>query len=151
MFFCVVRAVQNVSPSLHKQHHKQTKPKILGRASVDIIKTGGYKVSALDVEGALLRCPRVAEAAVLGLEHAALGQQVAALVVLADDDVDDSTAAEEIAAWCAARLPPYAAPRVTKLLRAPLPRNAMGKLAKKELAKQFFGGGGGGGGDAASS
>jgi acyl-coenzyme A synthetase/AMP-(fatty) acid ligase len=84
---------------------------------------------------------------VVGLEHAELGQQVAALVVLAaprggggdGGDGDAKAAEEEIAAWCAARLPPYAAPRVTKVLRAPLPRNAMGKIAKKELARQFFG------------
>jgi acyl-CoA synthetase (AMP-forming)/AMP-acid ligase II len=47
---------------------------ILGRSSVDIIKSGGYKLSALDIENTLLAHPAVSEAAVLGLPDEALGQ-----------------------------------------------------------------------------
>lgn len=55
--------------------------RILGRASVDIIKTGGYKVSALDVERGLLSHPAIGEAAVVGLKDPEFGQKIAAIIV----------------------------------------------------------------------
>ncbi|KAF8067359.1 Acsf3 [Scenedesmus sp. PABB004] len=115
--------------------------RIVGRTSVDVIKTGGFKVSALDVEGELLHHAGVAEAAVLGLPHDTLGEAVAALVVPCPGAALDEAA---LRAHAAARLPPYAVPRVWRLLDAPLPRNAMGKVNKRELAAAFFPDGGGG-------
>lgn len=55
--------------------------KILGRASVDIIKSGGYKISALDIERELLEHPNIAEIAVVGVADEAMGQKIGAIVV----------------------------------------------------------------------
>ncbi len=55
--------------------------KILGRASVDIIKSGGYKISALDIERELLEHPSIAEIAVVGVADEAMGQKIGAIVV----------------------------------------------------------------------
>ncbi len=113
----------------------------MGRASVDIIKSGGYKISGLDIENTLCRHPAVVEAAVLGVADNDLGEVVAALVVAKaqDGSAADSTEAlqEQLAAWCKAELPPYQVPRVWRFLDA-LPRNAMGKVNKKQLKKDFF-------------
>lgn len=108
--------------------------KILGRASVDIIKTGGYKVSAVEIETHLLAHKDVKECAVVGVKDEKWGEKVAALVVLeAGKEMD----LETIKAWAKTKLAEYAAPKVLKVVKE-LPKNAMGKINKKELRKSYF-------------
>jgi malonyl-CoA/methylmalonyl-CoA synthetase len=110
--------------------------RLLGRASADVLKRDGYKISALRVEAALLEHEAVAECAVVGVSDGVRGQAVAAVVaVRAGKEVPDLGGLRE---WAAARLPPYELP--TKLEVVPyIPRNAMGKVNKRELAEELFG------------
>jgi fatty acid CoA ligase FadD36 len=100
--------------------------RIVGRTSIDIIKTGGYKVGAGEVETALLGHPGVLEAAVVGLPDADLGQRVVAYVVA------EGATADEIDAFVAGALTTHKRPREIRLVGA-LPRNAMGKVQKSKL------------------
>lgn len=108
--------------------------KLLGRTSVDIIKHGGYKISALEVESKLLEHPALAEVAVLGLPDEALGERIAAVAALKDGA---SLTLEELRTWAADSMAPYQLPQVLELVPA-IPRNAMGKVNKKELRGQLF-------------
>ena len=105
--------------------------RILGRTNVDIIKTGGYKVSALEIEEALRRHVAIADCCVVGLEDAEWGQRVGALVELQEGARIDLDA---LRAWARDRLAPYKLPTVLKVVSA-LPRNAMGKVRKPEAAE----------------
>jgi len=103
--------------------------RILGRSSIDIIKSGGYKVSALEVEDALLDHEAIREAAVIGLPDETWGEIVAAAVTLKDGA---SLGLDGLKQWCAGRMSAYKAPRRLKVMDA-LPRNAMGKVVKAAL------------------
>jgi malonyl-CoA/methylmalonyl-CoA synthetase len=108
--------------------------RIMGRRSIDIIKSGGYKLSALEIEAALLEHPAIAECAVIGVPDATWGELVVAVVVArAGQRVPDL---DELRAWCRDRLSPYKLPRRV-VARDALPRNAMGKVTKPVLAKQL--------------
>jgi len=107
--------------------------RILGRSSVDIIKTGGYKVSALEVEEVLRTHPAIAECAVVGVEDPEWGERVCAAVEPRGEA--DLTLAT-LQAWAKERLAPYKIPRALRSVPA-LPRNAMGKVTKREVAKLF--------------
>ena len=107
---------------------------ILGRTSVDIIKCGGYKLSALEIEAHLLEHPAIAEAAVVGLPDEAYGQVVGA--VLAGKAGTAPPTLAELRVWARDIMAPYKVPTVVRALDA-IPRNAMGKTNKKELAKLF--------------
>jgi malonyl-CoA/methylmalonyl-CoA synthetase len=108
--------------------------RIMGRASQDIIKSGGYKLSALEIENVLLTHPAIRECAVLGLPDAVWGEVVAACVVLREHHALD---AEALRAWCEGRLSPYKQPRRVQVVGA-LPRNAMGKVVKPEVRAVFL-------------
>lgn len=109
--------------------------RILGRRSVDIIKTGGYKVSALEIEEVLRRHEAVADLAVVGVEDADWGECVCGVLVLeAGATLDLAT----LRSWCKERLAPYKAPRHIVVLPE-LPRNAMGKVVKPPLRQLFVG------------
>jgi len=110
--------------------------RILGRTSVDIIKSGGYKISALNIERVLLAHPDITDAAVLGVEDPTWGQKVAAVLVLRSDSPEIGLV--EVKDWVGDKLPSYQAPREVRILSA-MPRNAMGKVNKKELLKTVFG------------
>lgn len=101
---------------------------IMGRASVDIIKSKGYKISALDVERAMSTHPAIKDVAVVGLPHPTQGEAVAAFVV----DAGEAPALAEVQEYLSSRLPPYSIPSEMVLLPE-LPRNAMGKVNKKQL------------------
>jgi len=101
--------------------------KLFGRLATDLIKTGGFKVGAGEVEDALLAHPAVAEAAVLGEPDDDLGERIVAWVV-AHDSVD----ADTLAAHVARTLAPHKRPRAVRFVDA-LPRNALGKVQKKLL------------------
>lgn len=109
--------------------------RILGRTSVDIIKSGGYKISALDIERVLLAHPDITDAAVLGVEDPTWGQKVAAVLVLRSGS--PKMGLEEVKKWVSDKLPSYQAPREVRILSV-MPRNAMGKVNKKELLKTVF-------------
>ncbi|MGV0577137.1 MULTISPECIES: acyl-CoA synthetase [Mycolicibacterium] len=101
--------------------------RIVGRESVDLIKTGGFRVGAGEIETALLGHPGVHEAAVVGVPDDDLGQRIVAFVV---GDADPSALIE----FVAQQLSVHKRPREVRLVDA-LPRNAMGKVLKKELAQ----------------
>jgi len=107
--------------------------RILGRSSVDIIKTGGYKVSALEVEEVLRTHPAIAECAVVGVEDPEWGERICAAVERRG--AADLTLAA-LQAWAKERLAPYKIPRALRSVPA-LPRNAMGKVTKSEVAALF--------------
>jgi malonyl-CoA/methylmalonyl-CoA synthetase len=104
--------------------------RIVGRRATDLIKTGGYKVGAGEVEAALLEHPAVREAAVIGLPDDDLGERIVAFVVPAPGA---PPRAEELSDHVARLLAPHKRPRDVRLVEA-LPRNAMGKVLKKALA-----------------
>ena len=103
--------------------------RILGRSSIDIIKSGGYKLSALEIEGVLLGHEAIREAAVIGLPDDTWGELVAAAVTLQDGAGLDLAGLKQ---WCAGRMSSYKIPRRLKVMNA-LPRNAMGKVIKTAL------------------
>jgi malonyl-CoA/methylmalonyl-CoA synthetase len=107
--------------------------RILGRTNIDILKTGGHKVSALEIEEALRRHPAVAECGVVGIPDAEWGERVAAAVVLKDGDVLDL---QSLRTWARELLAPHKLPSRLLLVDA-LPRNAMGKVMKPALAALF--------------
>jgi len=107
--------------------------RILGRTSVDIIKTGGHKVSALEIEEVLRTHPAVAECAVVAVPDAEWGERVCAAVELRPAG---SLELDELQAWAKSRLAPYKTPRAL-LCVAVLPRNAMGKVVKPDVAALF--------------
>ncbi|KAJ3187829.1 Acyl-CoA synthetase member 3, mitochondrial [Gaertneriomyces sp. JEL0708] len=131
--------------------------KILGRASQDIIKTGGYKISALEIERELLDDSRIQDAAVVGLPSEEWGEIVGAVVVfkkasgcsveactdplvltlwLSLQNVVQRPDLREIQAFLRKRLANYKIPRMLKVVEH-MPRNPMGKVNKKELRKIF--------------
>ena len=105
--------------------------KILGRASVDIIKSGGYKISALEIEDILLKHPQVKECAVIGITDKKWGEVVAAVITASEE-----LTLKDIQAWSLDFLSDYQIPRRIKLLET-LPKNTMGKVVKPELRKLF--------------
>ncbi|WP_018570670.1 acyl-CoA synthetase [Streptomyces sp. PsTaAH-124] len=104
--------------------------RIVGRKATDLIKSGGYKIGAGEIENALLEHPGVREAAVTGEPDADLGERIVAWIVPADPAAPPGT--EELAGHVAGRLAPHKRPRVVRLLDA-LPRNEMGKIMKRAL------------------
>jgi malonyl-CoA/methylmalonyl-CoA synthetase len=103
--------------------------RLLGRSNVDIIKTGGYKVSALEIEETIREHPAVADCAVTGVKDDEWGERVAANVELRPGA---TLTLDELQAWTRPRLAPYKLPRDLRVLDA-LPRNAMGKVVKTAL------------------
>jgi malonyl-CoA/methylmalonyl-CoA synthetase len=107
--------------------------KILGRSSSDIIKTGGYKVSALEIEGVLEAHPEVEECAVVGIEDSVWGERVgAALVIRAGSRLTS----ESFLRWAEDRMAGYKIPSRIRIVTA-LPRNEMGKISK-QLVRRLF-------------
>ncbi|MEU9404945.1 acyl-CoA synthetase [Streptomyces sp. NPDC048281] len=104
--------------------------RIVGRKATDLIKSGGYKIGAGEIENALLEHPGVREAAVTGEPDADLGERIVAWVVPAEPQSPPSP--EELADHVAGRLAPHKRPRVVHYLDA-LPRNDMGKIMKRAL------------------
>jgi len=105
--------------------------KILGRDSVDIIKSGGYKISALEIEDVLLRHPKIKECAVVGIADQKWGELVAVALCSSEN-----LTLEEIQTWSLDFLSDYKTPRNLKIFKE-LPKNAMGKVVKTEIKKLF--------------
>ncbi len=109
--------------------------RLMGRKGMDIINTAGYKVSALEIEEVLRLHPRIDECAVVGVEDPDLGERVCAAVELENNA---ELTINTLRAWAHDRLAPYKIPR--ELCVTTLPRNAMGKVMKVEVAAMFQGG-----------
>jgi malonyl-CoA/methylmalonyl-CoA synthetase len=107
--------------------------RLLGRTSVDIIKTGGFKVSALEIEEVLRTHPAIAECAVVGVSDDAWGECVSAAVELRHGE---TLSLDDLQQWAKPQLAPYKIPRALRQVSA-LPRNAMGKVVKPEVAGLF--------------
>ena len=107
---------------------------IMGRTSVDIIKHGGYKLSALEIESAVLEHPGVGECAVCGVPDDVYGEIVGC--VLAPPVSSPPPTAEALRAFLRDRLASYKAPGVVVVVDA-VPRNAMGKVNKRSLVGLF--------------
>jgi fatty acid CoA ligase FadD36 len=101
--------------------------RIVGRESVDLIKSGGYRIGAGEIETVLLGHPDVVEAAVVGVPDDDLGQRIVAFVV-------GSAPPQALIDYVAEQLSVHKRPREVRIVDA-LPRNAMGKVLKKELAQ----------------
>ena len=107
--------------------------RIMGRLSVDIIKSGGYKLSALEIEAALLEHDNIAECAVIGLPDDTWGEAVTAVVVPKGATPLELDALRD---WCKGRLSVYKIPQRLLLVQE-LPRNAMGKVTKPAVRALF--------------
>jgi malonyl-CoA/methylmalonyl-CoA synthetase len=110
--------------------------RILGRTSVDIIKTGGYKVSALEIENVLRGHPAISDCAVVGVPDPEWGERVCVAVVPATDEREPGELLEELKAWVGERLASCKVPRDLRTV-IELPRNAMGKVTKTEVQQMF--------------
>lgn len=120
---------------------------IMGRASVDIIKSGGYKISALDIERECLGLPYVEEVMCVGVEDEEFGQRVAAGIKLREDQEIYATLScpdrrhltiEDLRKDLRSRLAGYKLPTLLRILDTELPKTASGKLQKKLLGPQLF-------------
>jgi malonyl-CoA/methylmalonyl-CoA synthetase len=107
--------------------------RILGRTNIDILKTGGHKVSALEIEEVLRTHPAVAECAVVGVPDAEWGERIAAAIVLHEGEALDLPA---LRVWCKDHLAIHKVPSRLLVLEA-LPQNAMGKVTKPVVAELF--------------
>ncbi len=105
--------------------------KILGRNSTDIIKSGGYKISALEIEEVLRSHPDILDTAVIGVDDEEWGELVVAVLV-ARQEID----LHQLNSWMRQHLAPYKTPKKYFLVEE-LPRNAMGKVTKNDLKKLF--------------
>ena len=119
--------------------------RILGRTNIDILKTGGHKVSALEIEEALREHPAIAECAVVGVPDLEWGERVAAAIVLKDVlkdalngglNNDDAIDLPSLRTWARELLAAHKLPSRLLVLDA-LPRNAMGKVMKPAVAALF--------------
>ena len=122
---------------------------IIGRASLDIIKSGGYKISALDVERELLSMPYVAEAMVVGVPSEEYGQRVAALVSLQAEATRPASlrsnkilrhvlTIDDLRRDLRERLAGYKLPTLLRIVDNELPKTITGKVQKKILGPRFF-------------
>ncbi|MBV1883892.1 MAG: acyl-CoA synthetase [Pseudomonadales bacterium] len=107
--------------------------RILGRNSVDIIKSGGFKISALEIEEELRKHPAIEECSVVGIENEEWGEQVCAALILHSDQELKLHALKE---WCKDRIAVYKIPKAVIYIDE-LPRNIMGKVTKKDVKKLF--------------
>jgi malonyl-CoA/methylmalonyl-CoA synthetase len=107
--------------------------RILGRSNVDIIKTGGYKVSAIEIEEVLREHPAVEDCAVVGVEDAEWGERVSAALVLR---TEAGLTLASLRQWAKSRLAAYKVPTAIHVVSS-LPRNTLGKVTKTEVRRLF--------------
>jgi malonyl-CoA/methylmalonyl-CoA synthetase len=109
--------------------------RLLGRQSVDIIKTGGYKVSAIEIEQTILNHPEVREVCVVGLPNETYGQIICAVIV---PKTKGKLIPEGVQRWLreTAQLSSYKLPRQI-IIRNEIPRNQLGKINKRNIAREL--------------
>jgi len=104
---------------------------MLGRTSVDILKSGGYKLSAVEIENVLREHDGVADVAVVGLPDDTWGDLVVAAIV---ERPGFTTSSDALRAWARERIAPYKVPKRIVVLED-FPRNALGKVQKNTLVR----------------
>ncbi|XP_077503153.1 malonate--CoA ligase ACSF3, mitochondrial-like [Amblyomma americanum] len=109
--------------------------RILGRTSSDIIKSGGYKISALDVERHLLAHPDIRDCVVVGLPDITWGEKVACAVALRDTVAELTL--QDLREWSRSRMEAAMIPVLLRIVQE-IPRNAMGKVNKRDIVAQLF-------------
>jgi acyl-CoA synthetase (AMP-forming)/AMP-acid ligase II len=114
---------------------------ILGRASIDIIKSGGYKLSALDIEREILGLDYISEVMVVGVEDDEFGQRVAAAVTLKEGMLKEGLSLERLRRDLRERLAGYKMPTALRVLEREIPKSGTGKVQKKILGPRYFGDG----------
>ncbi|OXG78381.1 long-chain acyl-CoA synthetase [Cryptococcus neoformans D17-1] len=107
---------------------------VLGRKSTDIIKSGGEKISALEIERAILELPGMKDCAVVGVDDEEWGQIVSVCLVTSRPSVTVNGIRNELRSVLA----PYKLPKLLKVYEGEIPRNNMGKVNKKKLALEAF-------------
>ncbi len=112
--------------------HENGYYRIMGRNSVDIIKSGGYKISALEIEEVLRTHTSIADCAVVGIDNEEWGELIVAAIV-----VKETIDAKELDTWLRTKMASYKTPRKYLVLDE-LPRNAMGKVVKNDVKKLFI-------------
>lgn len=121
----------------------------MGRASLDIIKSGGYKISALDIEREILALPYISEVMVVGVVDEEFGQRVAALIALSEEHMTEEFLAthgnsahvltiDDLRKDLRSRLVGYKMPTLLRVIEGELPKTATGKVMKKVLGPKFF-------------
>lgn len=108
--------------------------KLLGRTSVDIIKCGGFKLSALEIETVLHEHPDTIDVAVIGIPDETWGSKLVAVLSVKDSE---TFSIPRLMIWLEQKLPKQAIPKDVKLVKE-VPRNAMGKINKSELVKTLY-------------
>jgi malonyl-CoA/methylmalonyl-CoA synthetase len=122
---------------------------IMGRSSIDILKSGGYKISALDVERELLALPYIAEAMVVGVPDDEFGERVGAVVSLRTDKLAQDffketgrsptqLSLDDMRSDVRSRLAGYKLPTILRVVQGEIPKGGTGKVVKKILGPQFF-------------
>ncbi|KAL4951771.1 hypothetical protein BDW69DRAFT_186082 [Aspergillus filifer] len=112
---------------------------ILGRASLDIIKSGGYKLSALDIEREILGLEYVSEVMVVGVEDEEFGQRVGAVVVLKGEDKSGSgLSLERLRGDLRGFLAGYKMPTLLRVVEGEIPKSGTGKVQKSVLGPRYF-------------
>jgi malonyl-CoA/methylmalonyl-CoA synthetase len=133
-----VRAPSSVHGAAHGAVHGAVH-RILGRDSVDILKTGGFKVSALEIEEVLRAHPAILECAVVGIADEEWGQRVAVAVELRARSIGSELTLGTLREWAKERLAPYKVPTLLYIAHEGegLPRNALGKVLKPQVSRLF--------------
>lgn len=108
---------------------------IRGRKNIDIIKSGGYKISALEIQQKILSLPYIYEAVVVGISDEVWTQRVAALVSVTPDRKDLTL--NDLRSDLKEILAGYKIPTILKILPDGIPKNYMGKVNKVNLIKEF--------------
>ena len=110
--------------------------RIMGRQSVDIIKSGGYKISALEIEEVLRTNEMILDCAVVGINDDEWGELIVAAIVLKPDFINEFND-KKVSDWIVNYIASYKKPRRYLILND-LPRNAMGKVVKNDIKKMFI-------------
>lgn len=109
---------------------------ITGRASVDILKSGGYKISAIEIERAILELPYIKEVAVIGVADEEYGQRVGAILVT--KGLEERLELGKLRKDLKEKLAKYKMPTLLRLVQDELPKGPTGKVQKKVLGEKFF-------------
>lgn len=111
---------------------------VMGRASVDIIKSGGYKISASEIEREIMELPHVTEAMVVGVEDEEFGQRVGAVVSLQASSEGSEFSIDSLRGCLRNKLPGYKLPTLLRVVDGELEKGPTGKLQKKILGAKLF-------------